>query len=128
MLVVLALLSAHSRGSYDEMRSPQRLGHQEVTSLEGIPTEPTESRPSRSAAALPKGLRDPDFWHDANSSRRLTRLQVGGSLAVLALLLDHTATSAVAEEGPPIALPAARTAVLVLAGLVLVSVSRCIVP
>jgi hypothetical protein len=122
-LVLLAALSARSRRPYDDVRAPhQVVGDQPDTSSEGIPAEEEAEWPSSSAASLSRGLRDRNFWHGGNSGRRLTRLQLGGSLAVLALLLDWTATSAVSQEGLPVGAPAARTAVLVVAALVLLGV------
>ncbi|WP_203337757.1 hypothetical protein [Nocardioides limicola] len=68
-----------------------------------------------SAAVLPGGLRHPGFWDGAATQRRLGRLHIGASLAVLALVLALS----VIPDGLGTTLTVVAAAVLV-AALVLV--------
>jgi hypothetical protein len=106
VIVVLAWASARSRRRYESVLPPTREG-----------TPPRATHPS--AAALPAGLADPDFWDGAASSRRLAGLHLAGALAVLALLLAHTVRTA-ADQAGALRWPGLFVAVLALAVAVLV--------
>lgn len=60
-----------------------------------------ESRQQSETSAAMKGIGidDPDFWNSARATRRLAQVHLGASLAMLALVLVHTAHSAAPQPG-----------------------------
>lgn len=89
MLVLLAVLSYRSRSRYESVRP----------AVVGMPA----AAPGRSAASLPGGLADPDFWDGARSTKRLGRAHTSASIGVLTFLVLHgidAALGSAARLGP----------------------------
>jgi hypothetical protein len=108
LIAVLAVVSARSRRRYESVLPPTRFG---------APPSPGHA----SAAALPAGLADPDFWDGAPAARRLGRLHLAGALALVALLVVHTVRTSAASAGAlrwgGVSVPAYALAGLVLVGV-----------
>ncbi|GLW05647.1 hypothetical protein Misp01_07770 [Microtetraspora sp. NBRC 13810] len=77
-------------------------------------------RPSRSGAALRDGLAHRDFWNGRRSAWRLGCAHIGGSLALVAALVTHTAQAS-AQHAGHVEREALRPAALALAAAVLLA-------
>jgi hypothetical protein len=75
LLVLLGVLSYRSRERYETVRPP----------VVGMPAAPT----ARSAASVPGGLADPDFWDGARSTKRLGRAHTAAATGLLTLAVLH---------------------------------------
>ncbi|MFB4279615.1 hypothetical protein ACBJ59_30320 [Nonomuraea sp. MTCD27] len=108
-IALLAWLSQRSQSRYEAVPPP------------GTPDPPPPC--DHSAAGLPAGLLDPDFWNTAPYVRVLGRIHVAAAVALLAILLTHTVRSAV-----PASPSMAGLLILALAGAILTGAVVALVP
>lgn len=86
LIGVFAYLSLRTRRDYEQVEPPLRSGE-------------TVGPPERTAAAMPDGLRDPQFWSGYQAHTRLSRYHLAVALALVAVLLARCAVAATSAGG-----------------------------
>jgi uncharacterized membrane protein YhaH (DUF805 family) len=87
LIVVLAWLARDARQRYESVPPPAREGAQKARNTN-----------EKSAAAGKTGLDGPNFWNGVRATSRLATVHLSASLAMLALIVAHTAHTTVTER------------------------------
>lgn len=108
LIALFAFLSVRSRHHYEQVEPPLKLGE-------------SAAPPSRTAAAMPDGLRNQLFWNGYLAHTRLSRYHLAVSIALVAVLVARCAVAATGAGGGAVRAGWAADVITGLGGLILLA-------